>query len=72
MSSALFGAWHALVLVPVLPSWWWLGTLGVIAFGMAMVALYRARDGHLLACTVFHCVAADLPLLVVLGLAFAP
>ncbi len=71
LSSALFGAWHALVLVPVLPSWWWLGTLGVIAFGLAMVALYRARDGHLLPCTVFHCVAADLPLLVVLGLAFA-
>lgn len=71
LSSALFGAWHALVLIPVLPSWWWLGTLGVVGFGMAMVSLYRARDGQLLPCTVFHCVGADLPLLVVLALAFA-
>ena len=70
VSSALFGAWHALVLVPVLPSWWWLGTLGVVAFGLAMVALYRARDGHLLPCTLFHSLAGDLPLLVILGLAF--
>lgn len=71
LSSALFGAWHALVLVPFLPSWWWLGTLAVVGFGLAMAALYRARDGELVPCTVFHAVGADLPLLVVLAFAFA-
>ena len=71
LSSVLFGAWHALVLVPFLPSWWWLGTLGVIGFGLAMVGLYRARDGQLLPCTLFHSLGGDLPLLVILALVFA-
>lgn len=71
LSSALFGAWHALVLVPFLPSWWWLGTLGVVGFGLAMTALYRARDGQLLPCTLFHSLGGDLPLLVLLAFAFA-
>ncbi len=66
LSSALFGAWHALVLVPLLPSTWWLGTLGVIFFGLAMAALYDRREDCLMSCTLFHALGGDLPLLVIL------
>lgn len=67
LSSALFGAWHALVLIPLLPSTWWLGTLGVVFFGLAMAALYDRRENCLMSCTLLHAVGGDLPLLVILA-----
>jgi membrane protease YdiL (CAAX protease family) len=70
LSAVLFGSWHALVLFPLMPSLWWLGTLGVVAFGLGMVALYRATDRHLMPCTVVHAVGGDLPLLLTLGSLF--
>ncbi|GMU56282.1 MAG: hypothetical protein AMXMBFR33_54280 [Candidatus Xenobia bacterium] len=66
LSSLLFGAWHALVLVPLLPSMWWLGTLAVIFFGLAMAALYEQRRQALMPCTLLHALGGDLPLLVIL------
>lgn len=67
LSSALFGAWHALVLVPLLPSTWWLGTLAVVFFGLAMAALYDRRRDCLVSCTLLHALGGDLPLLVILA-----
>lgn len=67
LSSALFGAWHALVLFPLLPSTWWLGTLAVVFFGLAMAALYERRESCLMSCTLLHALGGDLPLLVILA-----
>ncbi|MEW6278870.1 MAG: CPBP family intramembrane glutamic endopeptidase [Candidatus Eremiobacterota bacterium] len=67
LSSCFFGAWHALVLAPLLPSWWWLGVLGVSFFGLFMAAVYHRNRFQLMHCTVFHAVGGDLPLLLILG-----
>lgn len=71
VSSVLFGAWHALVLYPLLPATWFLGTVAVMGFGAAMAAVFHHNGDELMPGTLFHAIGGDLPLLVVLALTLA-
>jgi len=70
-SSVLFGGWHALVLYPLLPEAWFLGTVAVVGFGAAMAAVFHRNGDELMPGTLFHALGGDLPLLVVLALTLA-
>jgi membrane protease YdiL (CAAX protease family) len=68
VSGVFFGAWHSLAVFLFMPAWSaTLATLGVIAVGIALaeVASTTKSLGDTL---LFHALAADLPLLIILAL----
>jgi membrane protease YdiL (CAAX protease family) len=70
LSSLLFGSWHALVISIFLPTLWVAATAVVVLFGVAMALIYHHSGRDLAPCTLVHAMGGDLPLLIVLGVAF--
>lgn len=54
----------------ILPVLWPLATAVVAAFGLVMTALYVRAGRSVTVPTIVHAIGGDLPLVVVLGLAF--
>ncbi|MGC4047770.1 MAG: CPBP family glutamic-type intramembrane protease [Armatimonas sp.] len=74
-SAVFFGAWHSLAVFLFMPAWSAiLATLGIMAIGFALAEVASGFDrsypeeGFLGDAFLFHALAADLPLLIILAI----
>lgn len=75
VASILFGAWHSLAVFLFMPPWSAaLATIGIIVIGIALAEIdsgvfrQKRKERYLGDAILFHALAADLPLLIILAI----